>query len=525
METHCIRHTELPHTTRLFTDFTYHFDRVSRFYQHHPHDPESYRAAAAAIDYPAERRAALVRVLREQNGDSPELERLARPETLAVVTGQQVGLFSGPAYTIYKALTAVRLAEQLTAQGIPAVPVFWLATEDHDLAEVNHAWVFDSEHHPLALSMEAVNRSESPVGTIPLRRPPVDTLRRGLAGFPFGDGIFEMVAQAYDGEATYGSAFAALLRRLLGQHRLLMFDPMAPGARHLAAPLLEKAVDASAELTSAVLKRNEELAENGYHAQVHVEAQTSLFFVLDGDRRIALRRSNGQWSSKERMYEAAALRARAGQLSPNALLRPVIQDYMLPTVAYVGGPAELAYLAQAEVIYRRLLGRMPVVVSRAGFTILDDHSVKLMKRYGLGFSSFFHGEEELRNAIALRLVPPALASRFGQTRGILEDQLTDLETELARFDPTLTAALQNSRRKILYQVAKIEKKTGRETLRRNERAAGDAAYLYNLVYPHKHMQERFYSILPFLARHGDALVDRLYENLRLECPDHQVLEA
>lgn len=525
MDAHCIRHTELPHTTRLFTDFTYHFDRVTEFYRHRPHDPQSYRAAVAEMDFPDTRRAELVRVLREQNGESADLERLSRPGTLAVVTGQQVGLFSGPAYTIYKALTAIRLAEELTSRGIPAVPVFWLATEDHDLAEVNHAWIFDSANRPLALSIESGTQSEKPVGRIALRRPPIAELRRGLADFPFGEAIAEIAARSSDGDQTYGSAFAALLRQLLGRHRLLMFDPMAPGARRLAAPLLDKAVEASPELISAVLDRNQELAEGGYHAQVHVEPQTSLFFVLEGDRRVALRRSNGHWSSKERMYESAELRDRAEQLSPNALLRPVVQDYMLPTVAYVGGPAELAYLAQAEVIYRRLLARMPVAVSRAGFTVLDDRAVKLMKRYGLSFASFFHGEEELRDAIAARLVPQELASRFSQTRSLLDDQLTDLETGLAQFDPTLAAALQNSRRKILYQVSKIERKTSRETLRRNDRAAADASYLYNLVYPHKHMQERFYSVLPFLARHGEGLIERLYENVRLECPDHQVLEA
>src|ERR1700761_9639024 len=148
MEPACIRHTDLPGTSRLFADFTYHFDRVARFYRHNPHDPAALDAAAAQIDYPDERRAAMVAALRAQNGDSESLRRLAEPGTVAIVTGQQVGLFSGPAYTIFKALTAVKLAEHLNHQGVPAVPVFWLATEDHDLAEVDHAWVFNEQSTP-----------------------------------------------------------------------------------------------------------------------------------------------------------------------------------------------------------------------------------------------------------------------------------------------------------------------------------------------------------------------------------------
>src|SRR5512141_2593689 len=155
MQPACIRHTDLPGTSRLFADFAYHFDRVARFYQHDPHDPESFQRASAQSPYPDDRRAAMVEALRAQNGDSEALKRLAQPGTVAVVTGQQVGLFSGPAYTIYKAIAAAHVARQLTARGIPAVPVFWLATEDHDFAEVNHTWVFGASDEPVAVRVEA----------------------------------------------------------------------------------------------------------------------------------------------------------------------------------------------------------------------------------------------------------------------------------------------------------------------------------------------------------------------------------
>src|SRR6266851_10034778 len=166
METACLRHTGIPHTSRLFSDFQYHFDRVSRFYAHNPFDASSYSDVARGLAFPSDRRAQLVAALRAKNGNAPALDVLARPETVAVVTGQQVGLFSGPAYTIYKALTAARLARELTARGIPAVPVFWLATEDHDFAEVNHAWVFDREHRPVKLAVDGATASNQPVGEV-----------------------------------------------------------------------------------------------------------------------------------------------------------------------------------------------------------------------------------------------------------------------------------------------------------------------------------------------------------------------
>src|SRR6185437_7722611 len=164
MQPACIRHTDLPGTSGLFADFAYHFDRVARFYRHDPHDPESFARAAAEVQYPDDRRAAMVEALRAQNGDSESLRRFAQPGTVAVVTGQQVGLFSGPAYTIYKAIAAAHVARQLTARGIPAVPVFWLATEDHDFAEVNHAWVFDRAQRPVKLEVNGAAASNQPVG-------------------------------------------------------------------------------------------------------------------------------------------------------------------------------------------------------------------------------------------------------------------------------------------------------------------------------------------------------------------------
>jgi bacillithiol synthase len=533
-ESACLRHVEIPHTTALFSDFQYHFHRVARFYAYNPHDPASYAAAAKQLAYPDDRRQALVSALRPGNGEKASLDLLARPGTVAVVTGQQVGLFSGPAYTIYKALTAVRLASRLSEHGIPAVPMFWLATEDHDVAEVNHTFVFGPDHRPIQLRVDANGRSERPVGGIPIAAPPVDRLREVLAGFPHAEEVAEMVGGAYVGGATFGTAFRALLKRLLAGHGLLFVDPLDESVRRLAAPLLQEAVRQDEDLHGKLIERGQELEAAGYHAQVHVEAKTSLVFLLDGERRATLRRQNGEYTSKEksspgkstgdRKYTAEELIGRAEQLSPNALLRPVVQDYVLPTVAYVGGPAELAYMAQSQVLYRELLGRMPVMVSRGGFTLLDARTAKLMERYRLAVPAFFHGEDAVRDVVARKLVPPALTEEFIEVRRTVSESVDRLRDDLAGFDATLAAAVNKSVAKILYQLSKMEHKTARETLRRNERAAVDAGYMSGLIFPDKHLQERYYSILPFLAKHGVRdLMQTLYERVQLECPDHQVL--
>jgi bacillithiol synthase len=523
MEPACIRHTEIPHTSRLFSDFQYHFDRVAQFYWHAPGDMAAYTSAAREIVFPDERRAALVAALRARNGESASLTKLAKPGTVAVVTGQQVGLFSGPAYTIYKALTAARLAAQLTDQGVPAVPIFWLATEDHDFAEVNHSFVFGADHRPVALSVDGVDAPEHPVGAIPISSPPIDALHQTFAPFPYGDAVTTMVAEAYQPGATFGAAFQALLQRLLSQFGLLFIDPLDEAVRRMAAPVLRKALGEGDKLKQQLLDRNRDLEALGYHAQVHLEQKTSLAFLLEGDRRITLRRQNGDYVSKDRRYSVSQLIDLAEHLSPNALLRPVVQDYVLPTVAYVGGPAELAYMAQSEVLYEDLLGRMPVMLARNGFTLLDARTAKLMARYGIAITGFFHGEEAVREHIAQQLVPPELAREFEQTRTTVADSLDRVRGDLVSFDSTLAKAADKVRAKMLYQLSKIERKTARQTLQRNQRAAQEAGYMSGLIFPEKHLQERFYSILPFVAKHGLELMDTLYQHVSLDCPDHKVL--
>jgi len=523
MESACLRQTDIPATSRLFSDFQYHFDRVAHFYNGWAGDPESFRRAAATLDYPDGRRAALVDALRAQNEGNPSLDLLAKPGTVAVVTGQQIGLFSGPAYTIYKALTATRLAQQLNGQGIPAVPVFWLATEDHDFAEINHSFVFNGSYEPVRLEVANPTDGQRPVGGITVEQPPLDGLREALGGFPFGAEMVQMVAQAYAPGAPLGEAFERLLRNLLDKWGLLFVDPLNPALRRIAAPLLCEALKNGTDLKQDLLRRNEELVRAGYHAQVHIEAQTSLFFLLDDNRRLSLRRQNGDYASKDRVYTIAELVDRAEQLSGNALLRPVVQDYLLPTVAYVGGPAELAYMAQSQVLYQRLLGRMPVMLARSGFTILEHRTAKLLDRYGLRVPSLFQPDSVVREQIARKLVPRDLMQEFEEARQHLAQLLDKLNSELTQFDRTLADALERSRAKIMYQLSKMEAKTEREALRRDERASQDARYLMHLVYPEKHLQERFYSILPFLAKHGPGLLDTIYERVNLDCPDHKVL--
>jgi bacillithiol biosynthesis cysteine-adding enzyme BshC len=350
-------------------------------------------------------------------------------------------------------------------------------------------------------------------------------VRELLWDFPFGAEVASLIEESYRPGRTLGASFQHLLGRLLPDHGLLFLDPMQPALRAIAAPLVSDAVRAAPELTAELVARNGELEAAGYHAQVHFENKTSLFFLLAGGRRIALRRDSSSYLHAAGKIPAAALESMAEQLSPNALFRPVLQDYVLPTVAQIGGPAEIAYLAQTQVLYRHLGRRAPVVVPRAGFTLLDAHASRLMARHSLRIPHFYDGFEPLQRRISSALVPPELQASIRSARESVASSLDRLRADLSAFDPTLAAALDKSRAKMLYQLAKMDGKAARRALQQDQRAQAEALYLYSLVFPNDHLQERLYTILPFLAQHGTGLIGRIHDELHLDCPDHVILDV
>ena len=531
MKTSCIRHTEIPSSSRLFTDYLYSFDEVSRFYQHPPRS-DQFSAAAGQVRITAEHRAALVGALRRQNAaagakTSASLDRLAQEDTVVVATGQQVGLYGGPVFAVYKALTAIRLAEELGAQGISAVPVFWLATEDHDLGEVEQTWILDHENQPFQIQARTQASPGQPVGGVRLTDPGHAAVTAALANLPFGEFAISLASEAYSEECGFGTGFRVLFEQLFGRYGLILLDPMDPAIRRLSVPLLRKAIERAGDLNAELIARSEDLEHAGYHAQVRVNAETSPVFLIDPRHRTALRLHESNYDAGDTSYSTPDLLRKLEQdpeqFSPNVLLRPVMQDFLLPTAVYVAGPAELAYMAQAEVLYSSLLGRMPVVLPRAFFTILDARAQKYLSRYELSLVDCFEGADTLREKISRRLVPPGLEQTLAKGQSQIESSLDVIGRDLAKFDPTLSSALANARKKMLYQFEKIQAAVAREGLRRDSRAGQEAAHLSNLIFPNNTLQERTYSVLPFLARYGAGFIGRVHQAINPDCHHHQVL--
>ena len=526
------RQADLPGTRPLYADLLVDFASVRRFYGRPP-SLESARAAAAEIRIEPVHRSRLADELGRQNagGDAATLssiDRLSQPGTVVVATGQQVGLLGGPVFTLYKALTAVRCARELTRSGTPAVPVFWLATEDHDLEEVNHAWAFGPAGEPHRIRASTAGESGAAVGDIRIEDAKLDELETVCAGLPYAQDALAIARGAYAAAPRFGESFRSLYRDVLAGSGIVFLCPMREGIRTLAAPVVRRAIERAPELTDALLRRGSGLLEAGYHQQVRVQDSTSLVLLFEGAERVSLQRRNGYYWARSQAYSREDLLRRLERspldVSPSALLRPVMQDFLLPTAALVAGPSEAAYLAQSSVLYEALLGRMPAVLPRASFTVLDGATRKLMKKYGLSLADCLVPRRDVEEAVAAAVVPPPLRDSLATGRSGVEGALQGIQEAIRGFDPTLAGSFAVSRKKIAYQLAKTEAKVSREALRRAATARRHAAALADTVYPHGVLQERVYALLPFLARFGPSLAERVRDEIAPGCADHRVLD-
>jgi len=533
MECHCISPAELPHHTSLYATYLTNFPRVSEFYVHPP-DLNGISLAAKEIHLDNSTRHDVVEVLRKQNaafgGDSETNRNLDRLQNgaFAVVTGQQVGLLGGPAFSVYKALTAIRLAKELTANGKDAVPVFWLATEDHDLAEVDHCF-FGARTGLERFELSNPGNEGRRVGEIPLGESVREISSRAsamLEGVAAED-VAKWITESYRPEETFGTSFAKLMTRIFAGRGLIFLDPLSPELHRLSAPTMLRALKEHEALGKELVERSAALERAGFHAQVKVAEHSTLLFRIDDGRRVPVRPKNGGYiaGNIQESFEDTwkALENHPEQFSANALLRPVVQDTLLPTIAYIGGPAEIAYHAQTSLVYKRLLGRAPAILPRAAFTLVPTHVANLLKKYKLDMRDVFGGRQKLRAKMEAEVLPRELAERFAEGEKKLKSLLEELREPIAKLDQTLIGALDTAAEKMLHQFNNVRGKTGRAEGFRTGVIDSHEREITSLLFPNNELQERSLSLLPFLAASGIELLDQLDRSIKIIAGEHCVL--
>jgi bacillithiol biosynthesis cysteine-adding enzyme BshC len=527
----CISFNAIPHTTRIFSDFLSYSPAIRKFFPTQP-DAEHIAAFAKSVPRDGQRQALVADALEKQNrswGASEatlrNIQRL-REGAFAVVTGQQVGLFGGPLLALFKVASVIALAKQVEALGVECVPVFWLASEDHDLAEVNQSLLLTHDFQLVPFKVATRGIEGAPVSTIRLAEGTSEAVAH--AAELLGESLAaDYLRESYAEGETFSNAYAKLYTRIFGEHGLILLDPADPELHRIAAPLFADAIQRTAEIDDALLARNRELQAEKYHEQVKVTAEsTPLFAVVEG-ARVPIHRANGQFKIGREVVSGDELQRRVETapetFSANVLLRPVLQDYWLPTLAYIGGPAEVAYFAQAAVVYQKLLGRVTPILARMSATLVEPRIERLLTKYQVDLPELFHGECQLRDCMAARALPPELKQDFEQARRAVEVAMQRASGSLQKLDPTLVEAATRASSKMRYQIDRLEKRAAQAELRRTEIITRHAAQIENAVYPNKTLQEREIAGLYFYAKYGPELISRLVELAQTRCPEHKVL--
>jgi bacillithiol synthase len=527
-----------PWIRRLAADYAFDFGSVAPFFSGDPSVRSAWAdaiARAQAHDRGRDEIASVIAAQQERRQAPPRARDAARlladRRTVAVVTGQQAGLFGGPLFTLLKALTALKLAEQVSRDhNMPAVAIFWIDAEDHDWEEVRSCTVFSNQLVPHTVSLPPRPGVEpSPVATIRLDDNIVTTLaelERLLPATEFRAQILDGLRRAYAPGTGMAEAFGRWLEHVLGDRGLVVYDSSDAASKPLVSQVFARELSMPGHTVKLAALAGSDLTARGYHAQVHAQDDSLALFHLDGGRR-AIRQQDGRFLVGDQQFPAATLVEQATErpagFSPNVLLRPVVQDTIFPTICYVAGPNELAYLGQLRGVYAHFGVPMPLFYPRASATLLDSAAVRFLTKYKLPLEALQAQDEAALNELLKTQIPQVVDDSFTSAAQAIDAQMARLIQTIPTLDPTLEGAARSTLERMQRDLQALHGKMIQAAKRRDETLRRQFMHARALAFPAGHAQERTIGFVSFLNQYGPALVDRLDEELPLDLGHHWIV--
>jgi bacillithiol biosynthesis cysteine-adding enzyme BshC len=516
------------------------FASVASLFAGNPADPEAWTQTIRRVQKAPRDRVGLARVIAAQleRRNAPKharaaATRLADDSTVAIVTGQQAGLFGGPLYTLLKAVTAIRLARKVSAaHGIAAIPVFWVEAEDHDWDEVRTARVLDADLALREITLDTLEGAGTrPVASLVLDDGIGDALGALEAALPdteFKDDLMTRLRTHYRPGQKMGTAFAAWLDDLLGRYGLVVFEAADPSAKPLVAALFSRELDAPCRTAHFAKATGEAMRALGHDPQVQpADDSVALFYMGDGERHSIKRRDDGYVMGKTEVRPQVDVQAEAAahpeRFSPNVLLRPVVQDKLFPTVCYVAGPSELAYQAQLGAIYQDFGVEVPLLYPRANATLLDSAAVRFLDKYDLPLEALQPHDESALNRLLESQLPPGVEDALQAASDEIRARIEVLKAAMPAIDPTLVGAADTTLDRMQDSLKHLHTKIIHASKRKDETLRRQYTRTQALAFPEGHPQERIVDLAFFLNRYGQALCDRLIDGLPLDMGQHYVV--
>jgi bacillithiol synthase len=527
-----------PWIRRLAADYVFDYPRLADFFAGNPADGSAWSDAIARAQRHVRARDAVADVVQAQQrrrGAPPEAiaatSHLRNPDTVAVVTGQQAGLLGGPLFTLLKALTAIKLAERVRSEHrVPAVAVFWIDSEDHDWDEVKSAGVLDADLNLQHISLgDPPGAHEGPVARVRLDDSASQALAALEATLPhteFTQELLDSLRSTYRPAVGMADAFGAWIEATLGPHGLIVFDAADPAAKPLAEDVFRREIEHPGETSRLAAEAGAGLQARGYHAQVTPHEGSVALFHLDGGRE-PIRQQDGRFHWGEEGATHRELQARVAaapqEFSPNVLLRPLVQDTLFPTVCYVAGPSELAYLGQLGGVYEAFGIPRPLIQQRASATLLDSNAMRFLGKHDFPFESLRAQDEAALNQLLESQLPPTVEATLEDAARVVEDRMQALAAAVPQIDTTLEGAARSTLGRMQDDLKKLHNKIIQACKRKDETLRRQFKHAQAQAFPGGHPQEREIGFVYFLNKYGPGLVERLGDEVPLDMGTHWVI--
>jgi bacillithiol synthase len=512
--------------SKLVDDYRSGGPALEPFFFGFPHDKGVFQRKLDEVRsrFSSERRAAMAEFIRPTSpGAAARLDRVISEGGVFVTTGQQPGLFTGPVLTVYKIFSALQLAQVLEDElATPVAALFWVASDDHDWEESNHANVLDLQNRlrRVALTRPAdaapVSMAHQPLG--PALEGAFDELRQALPETEFSDPLFELLRGAYSPGRTVAEAFEELVVRLFAEFDLLVVDGGHHTVKELSAEVMRRELEQSEAHARALREQADQLEAAGYRVQVPIAPGAANLFYEDASGRDRLVREEGGWKlrrSGRQLKDAellSSLSSDPARFSANVLLRPVVESTVFPTVAYVSGPGELAYFAQIQSLFRSHGLEMPLVYPRSSATLVERKVAKVLDKLGMGVEAFQAPVHELAGRVVRDELPEDVARAIAGLRGDLADGYGRLAERVQAIDPTLAGPIAGARTGSVSQLDDIEKKIIKHLKERNSTVIAQLDKAAANLYPGGKPQERVLNVFSYLFRYGPGLVPSIAES-------------
>ena len=521
----------------LVGEYAFNFQKLSQLYAGDPAKPDSWRQAIARV-HSQPRDPAIAGVIATQQaarGAPPRAQeaaaRLADPRAVVIATGQQAGVFGGPLFTLLKAATAIQLATKITREhNVPAVPVFWVDAEDHDWQEIRSCTILDAEFQPKTITLPNVEGAgELPIAQLTLDDRINAAINDLLATLPTTDFTTELgdtIRRAYRPRAKMAEAFSTWIESILGPHGLVVFEAADPAAKSLAAPVFVRELESPGRTAALAASGGERLRALGHQPQVAPQEGSVSLFHLDGARQ-PIRREGDQFFVGDTPVTLKSLldeaRTKPGRFSPNVLLRPLVQDTLFPTICYVSGPSELAYLGQLREVYEHFDIPMPLIYPRASATLIDGSASRFLNKHQMPLDALRSQDESALNQLLQSQLPPEIEESLKNAEDTLRGALQRVIDAMRALDPTLAGAAKTTMGKMEHDLKSLQGKVIQAAKRRDETLRRQFVRAQAQIFPLGHPQERTLTLVYFINRYGPGLVDTLLRTLPMELGRHWVV--